>query len=457
MSETAFPLAGFRRALPASRGPRGTADGELAFLDTAGLLRGGYLAVAILAVFLGGWAGFAPLDSAIVAPGVVVVESHHKAIQHLEGGIVSAVLVSDGQHVKAGQPLIRLNQTQAHSSFATLSEQADALAAQEARLVAERDDRETIEFPPGLRARAAQPGVAQAMAGETSAFNSHRDTLNKQVEILQSRIAQDQRIIAGLQAQQDSLEAQIGLMDREIVPVQKLFDQQMDTLQHVLSLKRQKSIMEGTRGEIIAKIAQTRLNIDENRMQIQNLRNERQNTVMDQLRAIQVRRLEIANKLRTAGDIYDRVTVKAPAAGRVVALSVHSRGTVVKPGQTLMEIVPDDDELEVEARLAPQDADSAYVGMDATVRLTGYKQRLLPVIQGRVTEVSADRLVDSRTGQPYFSVLVRVSRAPLKDYVGLRLMPGIPVEVALKTGSRTVLQYLAEPVTDIMQRGMREK
>jgi HlyD family type I secretion membrane fusion protein len=299
--------------------------------------------------------------------------------------------------------------------------------------------------------------VAQAIAGETNAFHSHRDTLTKQTDILESRIAQDRRIIAGLQAQQKSLEAQIGLMDREIAPVQKLFDQQMDTLQHVLSLKRQKSTMEGTRGEIIARIAQTRLNIDENRMQIQNLRNERQNTVMDQLRDVQVRRLEIMNKLRAAGDIYNRVTIKAPAAGRVVALSVHSRGTVVKPGQTLMEIVPDNDQLEVEARLPPQDADSAYAGMEATVRLTGYKQRLLPVIHGRVSEVSADRLIDSRTGQPYFSVLVRVSRAPLKDYDGVRLMPGIPVEVALKTGSRTVLQYLAEPITDIMRRGMREK
>ncbi len=457
MSETALPLAGLGRTRPAAGGAQPADDDELAFLDTARLLRGGYLAVAALGLFLGGWAGFAPLDSAIVAPGVVVVESHHKAIQHLEGGIVSAVLVSDGQHVKAGQPLIRLDQTQAHSSFATLSEQADALAAQEARLTAERDGRETIEFPAGLRARAARPAVAQAMAGETSAFNSHRETLNKQVDILQSRIAQDQRIIAGLQAQQDSLEAQIGLMDREIAPVQKLFNQQMDTLQHVLSLKRQKSIMEGTRGEIIAKIAQTGLNIDENRMQIQNLRNERQNTVMDQLRAVQVRRLETANKLRAAGDIYDRVIIKAPAAGQVVALSVHSPGTVVKPGQTLMEIVPDNDQLEVEAHLATQDADSAYTGMEATVRLTGYKQRLLPAIQGHVTEVSADRLIDSRTGQPYFNVLVSVSRAPLEGYDGVRLMPGIPVEVALKTGSRTVLQYLAEPVTDIMQRGMREK
>ncbi|HEY4077941.1 MAG TPA: HlyD family type I secretion periplasmic adaptor subunit [Rhizomicrobium sp.] len=403
------------------------------------------------------WGGLAPLDSAVVAPGVVVVESHRKTIQHLEGGIVAAVLVQEGQHVKAGQPLMKLAETQARANLGSLQDQADALAAREVRLIAERDGRDDIDFPADLLARASRPSVAQAIAGERSTFQSYHDTVGKQADILTSRIAQDGRIIAGLEAEQKAMDAQIAFIEREIVPAQALFDQKMDTLQHLLSLKRQKSTIEGNRGEIVGKIAQTRLNIDETRMQIQNVRNERLNTVVDQLRDAQTRRLDLVNRLQAASDIYNRVTLPAPAAGRVVGLAVHSKGAVVKPGETLLEIVPDNDQLEVEAHLRPEDADDAYVGMETSVRLTGYRQRRLPIISGRVTEVSADRLTDQRSGQAYFNVLVAVDRSPLKDYPNARLMPGFPVEVSLKTGSRTALDYLIEPITDVMHRGMHER
>lgn len=430
---------------------------EIAFMDARPILRTGNLVVGgFIAVFFL-WGGLAPLASAVVSPGVVVVESHRKTIQHLEGGIVSAVLVEEGQHVKAGQALVKLDETQARANLGSLRDQADALAAQEARLSAERDGRDTIDFPADLMSRAAQPSVAQAMAGERNTFQSYHDTVAKQADILTSRIQQDERIVAGLETERAAMDNQIALIEREIVPAQNLFDQKMDTLQHLLSLKRQKSTIEGSRGEIAGKIAQTRLNIDETRMQIQNVRNERLNTVVDQLRDVQTKRFDLVNRLQAAGDIYNRVTLNAPATGRVVGLAVHSRGAVVKPGDTLLEIVPDNDQLEVEAHLRPEDADEAYIGMPALVRLTGYRQRRLPVISGKVTEVSADRLTDQRSGQPYFNVLVSVDRSPLKDYPDARLMPGVPIEVALKTGSRTALDYLVEPISDVMHRGMRER
>lgn len=444
----------WRRSTPPP-GPR--ADGDTDFMDAGPILRTGGLVLAGFAVIFVGWGGFAPLDSAVVAPGVVVVESHRKTIQHLEGGIVAAVLVREGQHVRAGQPLVKLDQTQARASYAALREQADGLAAQEARLTAERDAKDSIAFPPELLARAATPSVAQAMAGEENTFASYKDTLAKRVDILNSRIAQNERIVAGLETERKSLDTQLELIQREVTPVQRLFDQKLDTLQHLLSIKRQQSIIEGNRGETVQKIAQARLSIDETRMQIQNLRNERLNTVVDQLREVQGKRLELTNRLQAAGDIFNRVTLSAPESGRVVALSVHTKGAVIKPGETLLEIVPDKDQLEVEAHLRPEDADEAYPDMPALVRLTGYRQRRLPVIAGRVTQVSADRLTDQRTGQAYFNVLVRVDRTPLKDYPAARLMPGIPVEVSLKTGSRTALDYLAEPITDVMRRGMRER
>jgi HlyD family type I secretion membrane fusion protein len=430
---------------------------ETAFMDASPILRTGNLVVGgFIAVFFL-WGGLAPLASAVVSPGVVVVESHRKTIQHLEGGIISAVLVEEGQHVKAGQALVKLDETQARANLGSLRDQADALAAQEARLSAERDGRDTIDFPADLMRRAARPSVAQAMAGEHNTFQSYHDTVAKQADILTSRIQQDERIVAGLETERAAMDNQIALIEREIVPAQNLFDQKMDTLQHLLSLKRQKSTIEGSRGEIAGKIAQTRLNIDETRMQIQNVRNERLNTVVDQLRDVQTKRFDLVNRLQAAGDIYNRVTLNAPAAGRVVGLAVHSRGAVVKPGDTLLEIVPDNDQLEVEAHLRPEDADEVYIGMPALVRLTGYRQRRLPVISGKVTEVSADRLTDQRSGQPYFNVLVSVDRSPLQDYPDARLMPGVPIEVALKTGSRTALSYLVEPISDVMHRGMRER
>jgi HlyD family type I secretion membrane fusion protein len=443
----------WRRIAPPSPRP----DADTGFMDAGSTLRTGGAVLAGFAIVFMGWGGFAPLDSAVVAPGVVVVESHRKAIQHLEGGIVAAVLVREGQHVKAGQPLVKLDQTQARASYAALREHADGLAAQEARLLAEKDGKDSITFAPDLLARAATPSVAQAMAGEENTFASYRDTLAKRVDILNSRIAQNERIVAGLETERRSLDTQLELIQREVAPVQRLFDQKLDTLQHLLSIKRQQSIIEGNRGETVQKIAQTRLSIDETRMQIQNLRNERLNTVVDQLREVQAKRLELTNRLQSAGDIFNRVTLSAPDSGHVVALSVHTRGAVIKPGETLLEIVPDRDLLEVEAHLRPEDADEAYPGMPALVRLTGYRQRRLPVTAGRVTQVSADRLTDQRTGQAYFNVLVRVDRAPLKDHPGARLMPGIPVEVSLKTGSRTALDYLVEPITDVMHRGMRER
>jgi HlyD family type I secretion membrane fusion protein len=435
----------------------GALPNETAFLDARPILRtGNFVVGGFIAVFFL-WGGLAPLASAVVSPGVVVVESHRKTIQHLEGGIISAVLVEEGQHVKAGQALVKLDETQARANLGSLRDQADALAAQEARLSAERDGRDTIDFPADLLGRTARPSVAQAIAGERNTFQSYHDTVAKQADILTSRIQQDERIVAGLETEQKAMDTQIALIEREIVPAQNLFDQKMDTLQHLLSLKRQKSTIEGSRGEIAGKIAQTRLNIDETRMQIQNVRNERLNTVVDQLRDVQTKRFDLVNRLQAAGDIYNRVTLNAPAAGRVVGLAVHSRGAVVKPGDTLLEIVPDNDQLEVEAHLRPEDADEAYIGMPALVRLTGYRQRRLPVISGKVTEVSADRLIDQRSGQPYFNVLVSVDRSPLKDYPDARLMPGVPIEVALKTGSRTALDYLVEPISDVMHRGMRER
>jgi HlyD family secretion protein len=432
-------------------------DPDLAFMSTRRLIGGGRLILLAFALGFLGWAALAPLDSAIMAPGVIVVETHRKTIQHLEGGIVRAVPINDGQSVKAGQLLVQMDDTQARASLELLKGESDALAAQEARLIAERDNSDQINFPPDLLARASDPKVAEAIRGEQSAFDTRRQTLNKQIQILSQRNQENTRIIAGLQNQQEAVDQQITLIAQETASVQGLYNKGLSTLPRLLALQRQAADLTGQRGQLIEKIAQVQLTSGENELEIMNQRNQRMSDVVKDLRDVQTKRFDLMDRLHAAEDILTRLTIRAPVSGKIVSLAVHTVGAVVRPGDTIMEIVPQHDAVEVEAHVRPEDADNVHVGMTARVNLSAHQQRRLPIISGTVNNVSADRLVDQRTGQPYFTVNVTVDRSLLKDYPDARLIPGLPVEVALDTGSRTALDYFVEPITDVLRRGMREK
>jgi HlyD family type I secretion membrane fusion protein len=433
------------------------ADPELAFMSTRRIVGTGRLVILVFVVGFLGWAALAPLDSAIMAPGVIVVESHRKTIQHLEGGIVRDVLVSDGQTVTAGQLLLRMDDTQARSSLELLLGESDALSAQEARLMAERDGSAAIAFPPDLLTRASDPKVAEALHGEQSAFDTRRETLAKQIDILGKRNQENARIIAGLKSEQDGVERQMVLIDKETASVQGLYDKGLSTLPRLLALQRQAADLSGQRGQLIEKIAQTDLGSGENQLQIMNLKNQQLSDVVKDLRDVQTKRFDLLDRIHAARDVLARLTIRAPVSGKVVSLAVHTNGAVVKPGDTIMEIVPQKDALDVEAHVRPEDADNVHVGMRARVNFSAYQQRRLPIIDGVVNTVSADRLVDPRTGQAYFTVNLTVDRTPLKDYPNVQLIPGLPVEVALDTGSRTALDYFVEPITDVFRKGMREK
>ncbi|HEV2562468.1 MAG TPA: HlyD family type I secretion periplasmic adaptor subunit [Rhizomicrobium sp.] len=432
-------------------------DPDLAFMSTRRLIGGGRLIILVFAIGFVGWAALAPLDSAIMAPGVIVVETHRKTIQHLEGGIVRAVPINDGQTVKAGQLLVQMDDTQARASLELLKGESDALAAQEARLIAERDNADQINFPPDLLARASDPKVAEAIRGEQSAFDTRRQTLNKQIQILSQRSQENTRIIAGLQNQQEAVDQQITLIAQETTSVQGLYNKGLSTLPRLLALQRQAADLTGQRGQLIEKVAQVQLTSGENELEIMNQRNQRMSDVVKDLRDVQTKRFDLMDRLHAAQDVLTRLTIRAPVSGKIVSLAVHTVGAVVRPGDTIMEIVPQHDAVEVEAHVRPEDADNVHVGMAARVNLSAHQQRRLPIISGTVNNVSADRLVDQRTGQPYFTVNVTVDRSLLKDYPDARLIPGLPVEVALDTGSRTALDYFVEPITDVLRRGMREK
>ncbi len=430
---------------------------ELAFMSARRIVGRGRLIVLVFVVDFLGWAALAPLGSAILAPGVIVVESHRKAIQHLEGGIVREIHVAEGEIVQAGQLLIGLEDAQARSTLDMLRGEADALAAQEARLIAERDGGSEVMFPADLIARVNDPHVADAMQGELNTFNTRRQTVAKQIDILTQRNTQNDRIVGGLRYEATSINRQIELIDQETASVQQLYAKGLSTLPRLLALQRQAADLGGQRGQIAEKIAQVQLSSGENQLQIVNLKNQQLSDVVKDLRDVQTKRFDLLDRLKGAHDVMTRLKVTAPVSGKVVELAVHTRGAVIKPGETVMEIVPQNDALEVEAHVRPEDADGIYAGMSARVNLSAFQQRRLPVISGLVTNISADRITDQRTGQAYFNVQLTVDRTPLKEYPDARLIPGMPVEVANDTGTRTALDYFVEPITDVFRRGMREK
>jgi HlyD family type I secretion membrane fusion protein len=444
-------------ALQTVSGGRDKDGSEVDFMNPSRMIRKGLLVILVFVVGSLAWASFAQLESAVTAPAVIVVETHRKTIQHLEGGIVKEVLVTEGDMVGAGQPLLRLEETQAQTSYSLLQDQANALMAQEARLIAERDEASAISFPAALLAQRDQPKVAQIIAGEENTFTTHRNTLKKQMDILEQRNSENQRQIAGLQSQQDAIEKQGTLIQEEASGVEDLYKQGLSTLPRVLALRRQAADLTGQSGQITEHKAQIELSSEENNLQMTNLRNQQLTNVANDLRDAQSKKFDVLERLNAAKDVMNRLVLAAPVAGKVVNLAIHTNGAVIRPGDTVMEIVPAEDQLDVEAHVRPDDADMIQAGMVAHVSFNAYKQRRLPQLTGMVSTVSADRLVDQRTGQPYFSVVITVDRNVLKDYTDVRLMPGLPVDVAIATGTRTIMDYFLAPVLDVIEKGMRER
>lgn len=452
--DAARALAWCREALSPVEESR---DPALAFMSARRIVGTGRLAIVVFVIGFFAWAALAPLDSAVMAPGFLVVESHIKAIQHLEGGIVRDVLVREGQTVSKNQLLIRLDDTEARTNLDILTDEHDALEAQEARLTAERDGLDHIVFPADLRKRANDPAVAAAMHGEENTFAAQREALSKQIDIVGKRSDENGSIIAGLRSEQAAVERQLKLIAQETAGIQTLYKQGLTTLPRLLALQRQAADLEGQRGQILEKIAQTQTTNGENQLQAMSLKNQQLNDVVKDLRDTQTKRFDLINRMQSARAVLARLDIRSPVSGKIVNLAVHAGGEVVKPGDTVMQIVPLKDAIEVEARVRPEDADNVHVGMPARVSFGAYSARRMPMILGTVNNVSADRQVDERTGQAYFTVNVTVDRGKLTDYRDVKLMPGLPVDVALGTGSRTALQYFAEPITDVFRKGMRER
>jgi membrane fusion protein, type I secretion system len=416
------------------------------------------LRILIVAAILGGsWLVFMPLAGAVVVPGNLVVQSDVKTIQHPTGGVVAEIKVHNGSRVKAGDLLLRLDATQAKAGLEMVSKQLDEVRARIARLVAERDGRDRIDVPAALAARSADGTVKSLLASEDSLFKARSNARQSQKQLLQSRIAQLTEEISGLKAQLDSKQKQLGLIASELTGVQQLYDKRLVPLARLTALQRESAQIDGERGQIISAIAEAKSKIGGAQLQIVRLDQDFRTDVVKQLGDAQDKRAELVERKIAARDLLNRIEIRAPVSGVVNQLSVHTIGGVIRAGETVMQIVPDTENLVVEARLEPRDIDQVRTGQTAFVRFSAFNQRVTPELTGKVSYVSADTSRDQQTHAPYFTVRVVLPKHERRRLAGLQLVPGMPAEVFMRTGSRTMMSYLLRPITDQMRRAFVER
>ena len=415
----------------------------------------GYAVITLAFGVLGGWSALASLDSAITAQGVVSAETNRKTVQHLEGGIVREIHVREGQHVEAGQLLFRLDLTQSKAGYELQRHQLDSAIAQEARLTAERDGSEEIAFPAELLDRKNDPNVERAISDQVAQFRERDGSLKGQVQILEAKVEQYNSEIEGLRQERNGTTGQLKFVDEELVDVHYLFDRQLTQKSRLMSLEREKSRLEGVIGRSNADEAKALNGISEARLQIRQLRQKFQEDVATAMQETRQKINDLREKTRVAQDVLSRDDIVSPSSGVVQNLRVFTTGGVVKPGEPLLDVVPEHDALIVQAHVQTQDTENLRPGMEAEIRFSSFHTRILPIIMGRVESISRDRLTDEQTKQPYF--LAQVVAVDIPGAIKERLSAGMPADVIFPTGERTVLDYLVRPLKDRMRSVMREK
>lgn len=419
-------------------------------------LAGGAI-VAACCAGLALWAALAPVSSAVLAPAVVKVEGNRKSVQHPDGGTVTALRVKDGDRVRAGDTLVVLDNTQALATLAILRKQHDDLVAQETRLVAERDGAAGLVFPAALADRRTDPDVETLVRAQEHLFASRQSTLAGQVALLRQKVAQTREQINGDRAVLASREQQLKSTQGEVAGLRDLFRQGYVPRQRMLELERASAELEGGVGEMKANIARAQQTIAEATLQMNQLQMDRSAQIAAELREVQAKRAELGPRLQVAADAVARTEIRAPYSGDVVGMTLFSVGGVIQRGEKLMDIVPESDALAVEATVNVEDVEGLAPGMDAEVRLTAFAQRSTPALKARLTQVSADRLTDARSGASYYAVQAKITPEELARHRGLKLAPGMPATLVVPVAERTVFEYLMQPLTDALHGSLRER
>lgn len=422
------------------------------------------LSLFLLALFFGGgglWAATTELSGAVIATGLVVVESHVKKVQHSGGGIVAQILVREGDVVTAGQVMIRLDDTITRATMGMVRAQIDELLSRRARLMAERDGSATLEFDAELIGRRQEKAVAQSMIDEVKLFETRRTARAGLRAQLRERVTQSNEEIRGLTAQMTAKDREIAFITDELTGVRDLWNKKLVSISRVMILERDRARLEGEHGNYVADIARARGKISETELQIIQLDQDFRTEVLKDMRDVQGRLAELRERLIAAEDQLSRVDIRAPQAGIVHNVAVHTVGGVVGNGEMLMQIVPKSETLIVEAKVAPGEIDQITDGSRAVVRVMAGNQRTTPEIWGVVTHVSPDLIRDNQpgptAGMSYYIVRIALADDHVTKLGGLRLLPGMPADVFIQTDSRTPLSYMLAPLREQIARTFRER
>ena len=410
------------------------------------LRRLGYWLTAVLILGCGVWATFAPIDTGALAPGIVQVEGKRKSVQHLEGGIVAAIMVSNGDSVSKDDPLLSVDVTQANAELLILAGRRIDLQGKLDRLVAERDDMDSLRFSEGLRVLGEDDDrAATAMASESTLFTARRADRDGEVQLLLQQQAQLSEQAAGFEAILASSNTLLSSLDTEIADLAELLRDGYVDKQRLRELERSRSRVLGEIAETKSKIASANVAIAESQLQIVQLNKRFKSEVVDELKQIQTALYDVTQQFNTGWDRVERAIIRSPADGFVLNTSTTTVGAVISAGEELMEIVPHDKALIIEARVSPLDIDRVQAGQSAEVRFAVFKDAYL--VTGKLTKLSADRLIDSSTNTPYFAAEVAIEQGDFERfYNGARLVPGMPAEVLIKTGERTFIDYILSPL-----------
>ena len=399
------------------------------------------------------WSAIAPLDGAAFAPGTVTVKSYNKVVQHLEGGIVADILVRDGDVVEAGQPLLTLDDTQARASLEIVNSQYVALRMREARLISERDGASKVEYPTALALSTAN--AAQEVDAQNQLFEARRDSNQGRIQILKQRVSQLQNQVNGMEALQATKEALANSFAEELEDTQKLLDQGFSEKTRLREVERSFASFSGEAAELTANIAATQVQIGETELQILQQESDFHSEVVSELSEVQTSLKDASERLTALRDVLSRTTVTAPDAGIVNGMQVHTVGGVISPASPIAEIVPGNDELVIQASVNPIDIDRVSEGQEARIRFSTFGSRA-PTFMGTLISLSADAMTNESTGAPFYLARIELNADSREELGDLVLLPGMPAEVFINTGSRTFLQYLFKPLSNAVARSFNE-
>ncbi|MER9464021.1 HlyD family type I secretion periplasmic adaptor subunit [Mesorhizobium sp. M0387] len=421
-----------------------------------------YLAAGVATCLLlvggvGGLAAVTKMSGAVIAAGRLVVDSNVKKVQHPTGGVVGEIRVREGDRVKAGDILVRLDETTTRANLAIVSKGLDEFYARLARLEAERDGKDTISFPDVLTSRRHEAGVAASMAGEQSLFDFRHQARSGQRSQLRERIAQLTQESAGLTEQLQAKRREIELIQIELEGVRSLWHRKLIGIDRMTSLERDAVRLEGEHGQLTAGIAQVKGKASEIELQIIQIDQDLRSEVATDLRDTQGKISEFVERKVAAEDQLKRIDLRSPQDGVVLQLAVHTIGGVITPGEQVMQIVPVTDDLTVEAHIAPQDIDQVTMGQNAILRLSAFNRQTTPELTGTLSRISADLTIEERTGAAFYVARVTLPKTKVAKLRGLALAPGMPAEVFFPTGNRTMLSYLVKPLSDQIQKAFREE